>query len=80
MEGYLWEVPVVQRDMGLNAGCQQAGDEADIEVDARLVQGPVALRVDARPGDGHAEALDPEGLHDLDVAHVAVVEVIRHSS
>ena len=71
---------MVQCDMWLNVGCQQAGDEADIEVDARLVQGPVALRVDARPCNGHPEALDPQGLHDLDVAHVAVVEVVCHSS
>ena len=77
---HLWEVPMVQRDVGLDASCQQAGDEPDIEIDARLVQGPVALRVDARPGNGHAEALDAQGLHDLDVAHVAVVKVIRHSS
>ena len=71
---------MVQRDMGLNAGCQQAGDEADIEVKALLVQGPIALRVDARPCNGHAKALDPQGLHDLDVAHVTVVEVVCHSS
>ena len=70
---------MVQRDMGLNACCQQAGDEHDIEVDALLVQRPIAFRIDARPCDGHAEALDPQGLHDLDVTHVAVVEVICHS-
>ena len=79
-QGHLWEIPVVQRDMGLNAGCQQAGDEADVEVYALLIQGPIAFRINARPCNGHPESLDPQGLHDLDVAHVAVVEVICHSS
>ena len=64
--------------MGFNPSCQQVVDEATVEVQALLVDIPIPLRVDARPCDGHAESLDAEGLHELDVAHVPVVEVIRH--
>lgn len=75
---YLWQVPVIQGHMGLNASCQQVIDEAPIEVQAPLVDVPIPLRVDARPCDGHAEALDAQGVHELDVAHVPVVKVIRY--
>ena len=68
---------MVQGDMGRDASRQQVVDEARIEVQALLIDAPVPLRVDARPCDGHAEALDSQGLHELDVARVAVVKVIR---
>ena len=51
---HLGQVPVVERDDRLDAGCEELVDEASVEVQARLVDGARARRQDARPGDAEA--------------------------
>ena len=72
----LGEIPVKEGAEGLDVGGEQGVDEAFVEVDAFGVRRAGALRENARPCDGEAEAFGAEALHQLDVLLVAVVEVV----
>lgn len=74
----LGQIPMVEGDIGLNAGNEQRVEDVVVEVDAGLIRLAVPVGEDARPRDGHAEARDVHLAHGRDVVHVAVVEVIRH--
>ena len=56
-------------------GGEERVDEPAVVVDALLVRAPAADRLDARPGDREAVALEAEVAQDRDVLVVAVVGV-----
>ncbi len=61
----LGQVPVEQRDIGLDMILEQIVDHAIVMVDALLVGLPPALREDARPGGRQAIGADPQPLSSL---------------
>ncbi len=70
----LWQIPVVKGDPGLNACCQQAVNDRVVEVQASLIRGPGATGLDAGPGYRHAERLDPQPLHHVDILQQTTTE------
>ena len=56
----LWQVPVVQRGVGLDAAGEQLVDEAVVVVEPGLVHAAASLGQDPRPRDREAEGVDPE--------------------
>ena len=67
----LRQIPVVERDEGLDAGLEQPVDEPVVEVEAGGVDLPAPGREDARPGDREAVGAEAEPLHQLDVARAS---------
>ncbi len=71
----LGEVPVIERGVGLDAGCQQRVDQPVVEVESLGIGGAASLGKHARPGDREAIGVGPHRLHQRHVFLVAV-EVI----
>ena len=74
----LRQVPVIQRDHGLNLGGQERVDQAAVKREAIRAHRAAAAGDHTRPGDREAEMRKAQALHKLDVLRVAVVEVVRH--
>ena len=72
----LGQVPVVDRQVGLDARRQQLVHEAPVEVQAGLVHASGAPGQDARPGHAEAIGVQSQGGHEGDVLAVAVVVVV----
>ena len=72
----LRQVPVVQRDVRLDAGRGQLVQQVRVEADAVGVEGRAAARGEqARPRQREPERRHPQPLHEGDVVLEAVVEV-----
>ncbi len=71
----LRQVPVVQREEGIDPVLEQRVDEPVVEVEPGRVHAATSFRQDARPRDGEAECVEAELLHQADVVGKAVVEV-----
>ncbi len=69
---------MVQADERLNVGCMQRIKQTRIEVQPLLVDRAIAVRYDARPGNGEAKVLQPQQLHGCNVNWVQVIEIVRH--
>src|SRR6185312_14825481 len=76
----LRQIPVVERDEGLDAGFEEPVGEPVVEVEAGHVDVPAAGREHARPGDREAVGAEAEPLHELDVARPAVVVIAGHGT
>lgn len=76
----LWQIPVEERDHGLDAGGEQVVDELDVEVETGLVDWVVAAakRDHTRPRDGEAVGLRAGLLEKVDILGRAVVGVAGH--
>ena len=70
----LRQVPVVQGEPGQDAGAEQFVDETAVEVEAGLVDVPVA-RLHPRPAGGEPVRVEAELLHERDVGGHPVVVV-----
>ena len=68
-------VEMMQRDERLDALGDALVDELVIVGDALLVHGADAIRDDARPGNGDADAVDAEGLAEAQILLVLMIEV-----
>ena len=73
----LRQVPMEERGIRLDAGCQQRIHQPLVVGDALFVGLAGAVRKDARPGDGEPVGLHPEPLHELNVLGVAMVLIHR---
>nr|GEU28129.1 hypothetical protein [Tanacetum cinerariifolium] len=73
----LRQIPVVQRDVGVDVLAFQFGQQAVVEGKARFVPGAFAQRLHARPGDRKAVGVHAQAGHDGHVFRVAVVMVAR---
>ena len=74
LEG-LRQVPVIERDVGRDAGVEQFVDEARVEVDALLVDRASPFGDQARPAQREAIAGDADVLHQRHVFAIAMVVV-----
>ena len=73
----LRQVPVVQRRDGLDPAREQSVHQTRVEVEARLVGGSPAGRLDPRPRDREAIRVQAERGHQIEVALPPVVVVAR---
>jgi hypothetical protein len=73
----LGQIPVIERDEGLDAALAQAIDQALVEVDA-LGVGLASQVHHARPGNGKAVGIHAQTLQDVQVFVEAVVVVAGH--
>lgn len=71
---------MIEGDVGLDACNQQRLEHPRVEVQPHLVDLAIAVWQDARPGDGHAEALHSQQPHGRDVVEVAVIEIVCNSA
>ena len=71
----LRQVPVEERREGLDARLEQRVDEPPVEVEAGLVHGPAAARLDARPREREAVGGQAELAHQRHVLAETVVVV-----
>lgn len=76
------EIPVVQRDEGLDPSVEEVIDEAPIEVKPLLVDGVLASaeRDDARPGEREAVRRRADGLEERDVLARTVVRIAGYGA
>ena len=65
---------MVKGDPGLNASCQQAVNDRVVEVQASLVGDTSAVGLDAGPGYRHAERLEAQPLHHVDILQQTTTE------
>ena len=65
---------MVKSDPGLDASGQQAINDRVVEVQASLVGEPGAIGLDAGPGYRHAERLDAQPLHHVNVLQQTTTE------
>mmetsp|Transcript_23370 Transcript_23370/g.55573 ORF Transcript_23370/g.55573 Transcript_23370/m.55573 type:complete len:417 (+) Transcript_23370:247-1497(+) len=71
----LRQVPVVERGPGVDAALPEPVNEAFVEVQALRVEGAMAQRLHARPGDGEAVAVDAQRCDQVQV-FVQAVEMV----
>src|SRR5690606_25009317 len=69
------QVPVIERAERLDAGFEQAVDEALVMVEPGLVHPTLAFREDAAPGDREAVGLHAKFAHEADVLAPAAILV-----
>src|SRR4029079_1864319 len=69
----LGEVPVVEGRKRCDPALEQALAESAVEVDPLLIRRPAPVRLDPRPRDREAVALEPERAHHVKVLAPAVV-------
>ena len=73
----LGQVPVVQRRQRPDPSLEHALDERPVEVEAALIRRPTSGRLDPRPRDREAVALEAERLHQVEILAPAVVVLAR---
>ena len=71
----LGQIPVVQGDVGLDAGLEQGVGEPIVEVQTGLVDGAPARGDNPGPGGAEAVGLGPQLLHETDILGIAVVMI-----
>ena len=69
------QIPMVQRDHGLDAGIQQSIHQMVIEFQSLFVHGPVPVGDDPGPADGEPVSLNAKPLHQGHILRPAVVAV-----
>ncbi len=73
----LWKVPVKQRHGRRDVAGTKPLDEPAVEVEPRLVDGPAAVGLDARPRDREPEGSQAKRLEQVEIGLAPVVEVAR---
>ena len=73
----LREIPVIERDEGLDPAREELVDHPVVEVEAGRVHAATPVGHDPRPGDRESVRADSEVAHQLDVVAEAVVRVAR---
>mmetsp|Transcript_6969 Transcript_6969/g.22743 ORF Transcript_6969/g.22743 Transcript_6969/m.22743 type:complete len:285 (+) Transcript_6969:733-1587(+) len=73
----LRQVPVIERDEGLDAFVAEGGEDLAVEANPRRVLlGDGSVRQESRPAQRHPVVRQPQGTHQVDVVLEAVVEVV----
>ncbi len=71
------QIPMKQRDVGLDVGGQQCVDQAIVKGQTRVVDRAHAARQNTRPRDAQAIGVEANLLHQRDVLSVAVIVIAR---
>ena len=80
MSQHLGQVPVVHGDMRLDASRKQGVYDRAVKIQAELVHVAITTGENARPGDGDAQVLRAQLLHDRNVPGVQMVKVVRNGT